>query len=104
MEQLLRDGVSVRFAVRGGSMAPIILHREIVIVAPVADRPLETGDIVLVASGSEGLMVHRIIAIRGDGHGTRIITKGDATQIPDQPVSRADVLGRVIQIEKTCGQ
>jgi len=99
LEQLLGSGVSVRFAARGGSMAPGILHGEVVVVAPIGDDPIELGEIVLVASKAEGLMVHRVIEVRGDGPGMRIVTRGDASQIADKPTGRDEILGKVIRIE-----
>jgi signal peptidase I len=99
LEQLLGSGALVRFAARGGSMAPGILHGEIVVVAPIGDDPIEPGEIVLVASKAEGLMVHRVVEVRGDGPGMRIVTKGDASQIVDRPTGRDEILGKVIRIE-----
>jgi len=89
----------VRFAARGGSMAPGILHGEVVVVAPIGNDPVELGEIVLVASKAEGLMVHRVIEVRGDGPGMRIVTRGDASQIADKPTGRDEILGKVIRIE-----
>jgi signal peptidase I len=99
LEQLLGLGVSVRFAARGGSMAPGILHGDIVVVAPIGNDPIELGEIVLVASKAEGLMVHRVIEIRGCGPGMCIVTKGDASQIADKPTGRDEILGKVIRTE-----
>ena len=89
----------MRFAARGGSMAPGILHGEVVVVAPIGNDPVELGEIVLVASKAEGLMVHRVIEVRGDGPGMRIVTRGDASQIADKPTGRDEILGKVIRIE-----
>jgi signal peptidase I len=99
LEQLLGSGVSVRFAARGGSMAPGILHGEIVVVAPIGDDAIQPGEIVLVASKVEGLMVHRVIEVLGCGPGMRIVTKGDASQSADRPTGRDEILGKVIRIE-----
>ena len=99
LEQLLGSGVSVRFAARGGSMAPGIRHGSVVTVAPIGDDPIQPGVIVLIASKAEGWMIHRIIRIEGDGSRSHIITKGDASQVADKPVGRSEILGKVIRIE-----
>jgi len=89
----------VRFTASGGSMAPCIRHHDIIVVAPLGDRPIQAGEIVLVDSEGEGLMVHRVLELRGKGSRTRIITGGDASRVADRPVIPGDVLGRLVRIE-----
>jgi len=94
----------VRFAARGGSMAPGIRHGEVVIVTPIGDDAIEPGEIVLVASKAEGLMIHRVVEVQGEGPGGRIVTKGDASQIADKPACRDEILGKVTRIKGAAGR
>jgi signal peptidase I len=100
LEQLLDRGVYARFTARGGSMAPVILHDEIVTVAPIGAGPIRPGEIVLVASRTEGLLIHRVVEVTGEGPAMRFITKGDAARVADRPVGREEILGRVTRVEK----
>lgn len=83
------------------SMAPVIDEGEGYVLVPPGD--LKAGDIITFHSATEGgFVTHRIVREVERGY----ITKGDANPSTDQaaglpPVSRADVVGKVLEIGGT---
>ena len=77
-------GISV---VLSGSMEPELSVNDLVFVR--AQDGYEIGDIVVYQEG-RSLVIHRIISIDGD----EIVTKGDANNIADSPISIKDVKGK----------
>ncbi|BEP18297.1 hypothetical protein PYJP_16490 [Pyrofollis japonicus] len=71
-----------------GSMKPSIDVGDIVVVKPVSR--INIGSIVAYKA-SNRIVVHRVINISID----KLITKGDANNAPDPPISRSQVLGVV---------
>lgn len=94
-EAALKQGARVRFRASGQSMQPNVLDGDVAIVAPLADKRLRRGEIVLLRN-SRGLLLHRVIG-RNEKSG-EIITRGDAGQEADLPPEQ--VLGRAIAIER----
>ncbi len=78
-------GVSV---VQTGSMEPTFKKGDMLFINKSDD--LNEGDVVVYKTGNI-LVVHRIVSIDGD----EIITKGDANNIADSPITKADVKGKV---------
>ena len=74
--------------VLSGSMSPALEVDDLVIVR--ARSSYEVGDVVVYQSGKD-LIVHRIIEING----SEIITKGDANQSADSPISISAIKGEV---------
>jgi signal peptidase I len=90
------DG-SVCFRVLGRSMYPWIRSGDLVFVRPFMLEQAKQGDVILFKR-DDRLFVHRVVR-----HGTNdagLITKGDALDGEDAPVSRAEYLGRVIRIHR----
>ena len=77
-------GLSV---VMSGSMEPELKVNDLVFVH--SGDSYEKGDIVVYQDGSS-LVIHRIIEKTGD----KVITKGDANDVPDRPVQVRDIKGR----------
>ncbi len=77
-------GMSV---VMSGSMEPELSVNDLVIVR--SQESYEKGDIVVYQDGSS-LVIHRIIGFKED----KVITKGDANEVPDKPVLKRDIKGR----------
>jgi signal peptidase I len=97
-EQLLATGYLVRFRGEGTSMLPTIADSELVTVAPLrpGDR-IVAGDIVLCRRPG-GLLAHRVVRI-DDGRGA-LVLRGDAKAACDAPVTRNDILGKVIGVNR----
>ena len=81
-------GISV---VLTGSMEPTISTNDLIIVRETNDY--EVGDIVVFQDHSS-LVVHKIIRIEGD----QIVTKGDANDTEDSPITIKQIKGEVISI------
>ncbi len=75
--------------VMSGSMAPTLEGHELVIVREAEEYAI--GDIVIYQSG-DSLVIHKIIDIRGD----MVTTKGDANNIPDEPIRDVYIKGKMV--------
>jgi len=91
---LLRRGVSVRFAARGDSMYPSIRSGEHVHVAPDA-RPLRRGDVIL-ARAARGLTAHRVVRVSSGA----VITRGDNALGRDAAIPYHAIIGRITHLER----
>ena len=79
------------FQVITGSMADTIQIKDIVIVKLTQD--VEVNDIITYKSG-EDFVTHRVIKIEDN----KITTKGDANNSEDTPITKDDVVGKVVFI------
>lgn len=100
LEELLREGHPVRFSAPGWSMYPTIRHSEIITVAPLGGSPVRAGDVVLYRRGRAAI-AHRVIRVRSAaGRSVGFVLRGDAAHCSDRPVEPAQVLGRVLAVER----
>jgi len=98
VHQSLYEVHQARFRVKGKSMQPFIQKGDWITIASVPDHEiLNEGDIVLFSRENE-FVVHRIIEMNEK----EIITQGDRTRIKDLPISKWNVIGKVIEVEKRC--
>lgn len=82
------------FQVASGSMLDTIHVDDIVIVRIDNDiEKMNTGDII-VFKQDNNIITHRVIEINGE----EIITKGDANNTNDEPITKDSVIGKVIKI------
>jgi len=82
------------FQVASGSMLDTIKVDDIVIVKIDNDiKNINTGDII-VFKQDNAIITHRVIEINDE----EIITKGDANNTNDEPITKDSVIGRVIKI------
>lgn len=70
-------------------MEPTLSVNDVIIVHE--SESYDINDIVVYDSGS-GMIVHRII----EQHGDTFITKGDANNISDEPITKEAVKGKVV--------
>jgi hypothetical protein len=98
--ELLADGLMIRFRASGQSMSPTIRDGEAITVAPVSVADVRRGDILLYQNGRR-LLAHRVvrIATRRDTS-PRLTLRGDASVTEDEPIASAQVLGRVVSVER----
>ena len=91
---LIAEGREVTVPVRGGSMNPFLVdNRDCVLLVPVPER-LRRGDIVLFRRSSGQYVLHRIVAVRRSrpgGHEPVYVMRGDAQEMTEGPVARAQV-------------
>lgn len=79
------------FQVITGSMSDTINPQDIVIVKLTDD--VKVNDIITFRVG-EDFVTHRVIGIEND----EIITRGDANNSQDAPISKEDIVGKVVFI------
>ena len=98
--ELLAEGYGVRFRPSGNSMHPTIRDGEAVRVEPVSIHEIKRGDIILCRA-ARGLTAHRVVRVDENGDGPRIFhLRGDACASLDEPVTAAQVMGRVTEVER----
>jgi signal peptidase I len=99
----MRADGSVCFRVLGASMFPWIRSGDLVFVRSFAYEQASRGDVVFFEREGR-LFVHRVIqGVAAGASGARrgaLITKGDALDREDEPVTRAEFLGRVIRAHR----
>ncbi|MBR5248161.1 MAG: signal peptidase I [Lachnospiraceae bacterium] len=83
--------------VLSGSMEPVISKDDLILVKESESYAV---DDIVVYQNINSLVVHRIIAIDGDS----IITKGDANNVADEPISAADIKGKVLMWNSFAGK
>jgi signal peptidase len=99
---LLKNGQSVRFQAPGRSMTPTIRENETITVDPVSASSVRKGDIILYSNGT-GVIAHRVVDIEKKEASPPphlFILRGDASITDDKPVAPAQVLGKVVSVER----
>lgn len=98
IRNLLLSGESVTITVKGYSMGPFLCsERDKVTIAPIGERTLQKGDIVLFCNkskdGRENFIMHRIIEMQGN----RYTLRGDNNPLKiKEYCSKEDIFGIVI--------
>lgn len=88
----LQQGKRVRLQVISSSMSPLLRVGDLVEVAPKRFEALAVGDIVVV-SGAEMTVTHRLCKIVKQDEQTWLITRGDRVFTYDPPVPAANYIG-----------
>jgi signal peptidase I len=102
--EIVRAFGEVRLRVFGTSMVPSILPGDLVTIRRASLNSISPGEVVLFLR-EERLFVHRVVARRTAGSSNNpeqscLITRGDRLRRDDLPVSSADLLGRVVCVER----
>lgn len=97
-EVLEKDGELV-FTNVGYSMYPLIKQREDILRIVKTDT-FKKGDIVLYKSNADHYVLHRILKIKKD----KIVAAGDHNYRKDQPITKEQVLGKLVSIKKKDGK
>ena len=98
--QLLGAGHAMRFRARGSSMYPLVRDGDILDVWPVGSAGADVGDVVLYRSSGNGIVVHRVVGIDGQGEKVTLLVKGDSVKTADAQVQESQVLGRAVSTER----
>ena len=80
-------------------MLPSIWPGDVLLIRRADPANMELGDLVLYAR-EKSFVVHRIVRKYGD----RLVTRGDALCVDDEPVPFSVVLGKVAMIERRGAQ
>lgn len=95
---LLATGVPIRVNLGGRSMLPFLKSGDVGTVIPVKPEELSVGDVVMFHNSIK-IIAHRIIHIRYQNGKYQILTKGDSSRHPDQPLAGHEILGKLISFE-----
>lgn len=88
--------IPVEITLAGTSMQPLIrMNRDKITIRPLKEEP-QVGDIVLFRRADGAFVVHRVYRIGKDS----ITTLGDNCERPDVAISRAQLLGKVVEIRR----
>jgi hypothetical protein len=99
VEDCLAAFPHVRLEVTGDCMEPLLRSGDTVLIASPALRRPRWGDVVL-ASVAGGLRLHRLIWAPRLTRGAAWRTKADRGRFLDPWISRGDVLGTVVGVER----
>jgi len=101
-KDIFRRGKSIRFQARGWSMRPFIRDGDFMVVSPIENSSIKTGDVVFCITTENKVIVHRVIKKYKKDKDKRIIMfiKGDATFSSPEKVEMQNVLGKVVAVEK----
>lgn len=81
-------------SITSGSMWPALKKGDLVFIKGINGKnDIKVGDII-VYQNPKGFTIHRVIEMRED----TLITKGDANNVSDAPVSYNEVIGKTVNI------
>ena len=101
-KDIFRKGKSIRFQAKGWSMRPFIRDGDFIVVSPIENSSIKTGDVVFCITTENKVIVHRVIKKYKKDKDNRItmLIKGDATFSSPEKVEMQDVLGKVVAVER----
>ncbi len=82
--------------ITSGSMWPVLKTNDLILMKGISGSQAEVGQIIIYKN-SKGFTIHRLIRRQGE----KLITKGDANNVEDTPITEADVVGRAVYIGKS---
>ncbi len=83
-------------------MRPFIRDGDFIVVSPIENSSIKTGDVVFCITTENKVIVHRVIKKYKKDKDNRITTLiiGDATFSSPEMVEMQDVLGKVVDVER----
>ena len=81
--------------ITSGSMWPVLKTNDLIFMKGISGSQAEIGQIIIYQN-SKGFTIHRLIRKQNG----KLVTKGDANNVEDAPISEADVVGRAVYIRK----
>ena len=76
-----------------GSMWPELKINDLIFMRGIDGKDAQVGQIIIFKNQDKGFTIHRLIRINPDG---KLVTKGDANNVEDTPITTSDVIGRAI--------
>lgn len=87
-----------------GSMEPVIIPGDVVLVEKVDSDTIQAGDIIMFDNGEGIFITHRVTGIIEDDNGRQFITKGDNNSSKDsEPSNESQFRGKIISIVPKIG-
>jgi signal peptidase len=101
-KDIFKKGKSIRFQAKGWSMRPFIRDGDFIVVSPIENSSIRTGDVVFYLTTENKVMVHRVIKKykKDKDNGITMFIKGDATFSSPEKIDMQNVLGKVIAVER----
>jgi signal peptidase len=101
-KDIFKKGKSIRFQAKGWSMRPFIRDGDFIVVSPIENSSIRTGDVVFYLTTYNKVMVHRVIKKykKDKDNGITMFIKGDATFSSPEKIDMQNVLGKVIAVER----
>jgi len=101
-KDIFKKGKSIRFQAKGWSMRPFIRDGDIIVVSPIENSSIKTGDVVFYLTTENKVMVHRVIKKykKDKNNRSTMFIKGDATFSSPEKVEMQNVLGKVVAVER----
>lgn len=95
-ERVIALEAPVWMRVHGDSMSPVLRNGDRVAIAPVTRHVPQRGDLIAVRT-DDGMALLRYVGRHPDG---RVLTAAEARGNHDGAMSRADVIGVVVEVER----
>jgi signal peptidase I len=84
------------YMLEGGSMLPAFRDGDLLLMKKVPLASLKTGNVIVFDSPSfQKTLIHRIIGFRETGPERLVLTQGDRSGRPDEPVRQRFIKGRI---------
>lgn len=99
-QELLERGHLVRLRVRGQSMRPAIRDGQVLWLSPATVSSLQRGDVVLYVQATGRPIIHRIVHRRYSAGEWHFFIAADYASVAGEWVLAAQVLGRVVALER----
>ena len=99
-KDIFRKGKSIRFQAKGWSMRPFIRDGDFIVVSPIKNSSIKTGNVVFCITTENKIKVHRVIRKHEKGNRIIMFIKGDATFSSPEKVEMQNVIGKVVAVER----
>ena len=80
--------------ITSGSMWPVLKTDDLIVMRGISGSEAKIGQIIVYQNTAQGFTIHRLIR-KEEG---MLVTKGDANEAEDPPISEQDVIGRALYI------
>jgi hypothetical protein len=97
--EILRNTGVLRLSAFGSSMLPTLWPGDLLTIQACSIQQMQVGDVVLFAR-EDRFFIHRITTKFEQASAWRVVTRGDAMPTPDAPVSHAELLGKVVTVQR----
>jgi signal peptidase I len=78
--------------ITSGSMWPVLKENDLILMQGVSGKDVQVGQIIIFKNAG-GFTIHRLIRKEDNG---MLVTKGDANDVEDKPISENDIIGRIV--------
>ena len=81
--------------ITSGSMWPVLKVNDLILMKGITGADAQVGQII-VYKNSKGFTIHRLMSKKGNV----LVTRGDANNVDDAPITQDQVIGRAVYIGK----